>query len=74
MSSYKDTLNLPKTDFPMKAGLTAREPEILAKWEKGKLYERIQEARKGARNLTSSMMARRSRMETCTWVPPLTRF
>jgi isoleucyl-tRNA synthetase len=37
MSSYKDTLNLPKTDFPMKAGLTAREPEILAKWEKGKL-------------------------------------
>ena len=48
MSSYKDTLNLPKTDFPMKAGLTAREPEILAKWEGGKLYERIQEARKDA--------------------------
>ncbi|MGB8464343.1 MAG: class I tRNA ligase family protein, partial [Terrimicrobiaceae bacterium] len=48
MSSYKDTLNLPRTDFPMKAGLTAREPEILAKWESGKLYERIQEARKGA--------------------------
>ena len=46
--SYKDTLNLPKTDFPMKAGLTAREPEILAKWESGKLYERIQEARKDA--------------------------
>jgi isoleucyl-tRNA synthetase len=45
MSSYKDTLNLPKTDFPMKAGLTAREPETLAKWENGKLYERIQEAR-----------------------------
>ena len=32
----------------MKAGLTAREPEILAKWESGKLYERIQEARKDA--------------------------
>ena len=48
MTSYKDTLNLPKTDFPMKAGLTAREPEILAKWERGKLYERIQEARKDA--------------------------
>jgi isoleucyl-tRNA synthetase len=46
--SYKDTLNLPKTDFPMKAGLAAREPEILAKWESGKLYERIQEARKDA--------------------------
>ena len=48
MSSYKDTLNLPKTDFPMKAGLTTREPEILARWESQKLYERIQEARKDA--------------------------
>ena len=48
MSRYKDTLNLPKTDFPMKAGLTAREPEILGKWEKGRLYERIQESRRNA--------------------------
>lgn len=48
MSSYKDTLNLPKTGFPMKAGLTTREPEILAKWESENLYERIQEARKDA--------------------------
>ena len=48
MSSYKDTLNLPKTEFPMKAGLTTREPEILARWESQKLYERIQEARKDA--------------------------
>jgi isoleucyl-tRNA synthetase len=48
MSSYKDTLNLPKTEFPMKAGLTTREPEILARWERQKLYERIQEARKDA--------------------------
>jgi isoleucyl-tRNA synthetase len=48
MSSYKDTLNLPKTDFSMKAGLTVREPEILSKWETEKLYERIQEARKDA--------------------------
>ena len=48
MTSYKDTLNLPKTGFPMKAGLTAREPELLAKWESERLYERIQEARKDA--------------------------
>jgi isoleucyl-tRNA synthetase len=48
MSSYKDTLNLPKTEFPMKAGLTTREPEILARWERQKLYERIQEARTDA--------------------------
>ena len=48
MSSYKDTLNLPKTEFPMKAGLTTLEPEIFARWERQKLYERIQEARKEA--------------------------
>ena len=29
---YKDTLNLPKTDFPMKGNLPNREPEILKKW------------------------------------------
>lgn len=48
MSTYKDTLNLPKTDFPMKAGLTIREPEFLAKWEADGLYSQIQEARKDA--------------------------
>lgn len=45
-ANYKDSLNLPKTDFPMKADLVKREPERLAKWETGKLYEQIQEARK----------------------------
>ena len=48
MSSYKDTLNLPKTDFPMKAGLTTREPEMLARWEEAGLYGKIQEKRKDA--------------------------
>lgn len=46
--NYKDTLNLPKTDFPMKASLTAREPEMLAQWEQAGLYQKIQEARAGA--------------------------
>ncbi len=46
---YKDTLNLPRTDFPMKADLVTREPERLKKWESGRLYQRIQEARAGAR-------------------------
>src|ERR1700722_12340337 len=45
---YKDTLNLPRTDFPMKADLTTREPQRLQKWEAGKLYEKIQAARAGA--------------------------
>src|SRR5256885_8257837 len=44
----KFELNLPKTDFPMKADLVAREPQRLAKWESGKLYQRIQQRRAGA--------------------------
>lgn len=48
MSNYKETLNLPKTEFPMKAGLAQREPEILARWDKENLYEQIQAARTDA--------------------------
>ncbi|GAB1724048.1 MAG: isoleucyl-tRNA synthetase [Nitrospira sp.] len=44
---YKSTLNLPKTDFPMKANLPQREPEMLARWAQERLYERIQESRQG---------------------------
>ncbi|MBT8072260.1 MAG: class I tRNA ligase family protein, partial [Xanthomonadales bacterium] len=40
---YKDTINLPKTAFPMKANLANREPGILKQWEEMGLYERIQE-------------------------------
>jgi len=46
--AYKETLRLPRTDFPMKAGLTQREPEMLKRWESEDLYGRIQEARKDA--------------------------
>jgi isoleucyl-tRNA synthetase len=45
---YKDTLNLPRTDFAMKADLVAREPQRLEKWTAAKLYEKIQAARAGA--------------------------
>lgn len=44
----KNTLNLPKTDFPMKASLPRREPEILKKWEEMKIYHRLREERKNA--------------------------
>jgi isoleucyl-tRNA synthetase len=44
---YKATLNLPKTEFPMKANLPQREPELLASWNQQRLYEQIQEAGKG---------------------------
>ncbi len=43
----KKTLNLPKTDFPMKAGLPQNEPKQLAAWQESRLYERILEARMG---------------------------
>ncbi len=46
-TNYKDTLNLPRTDFPMKANLPQREPEMLARWEADRLYEKIQAARAG---------------------------
>src|ERR1039457_2972641 len=42
---YKDTLNLPRTDFAMKADLVTREPQRLEKWEAAKLYEKIQSSR-----------------------------
>ncbi|MBC7332804.1 MAG: class I tRNA ligase family protein, partial [Synergistetes bacterium] len=45
---YKDTLNLPKTKFPMKADLPKKEPEILAFWEKECINEKAREKRKNA--------------------------
>src|SRR6266436_4823953 len=43
--NYKDTLNLPRTEFPMKASLHAREPEMLGAWEETRLYQQIQKSR-----------------------------
>jgi len=44
---YKATLNLPKTDFPMKGNLPQREPEFLSRWAEQQLYQKIQESRAG---------------------------
>src|ERR687889_936858 len=44
---YRDTVFLPKTDFPMKAGLSAKEPAILERWAQMGLYKRLREARAG---------------------------
>ena len=44
MSNYKHTLNLPKTDFPMRGNLAQREPEILARWKELDVYKKIREA------------------------------
>jgi isoleucyl-tRNA synthetase len=40
---YKTTLNLPRTDFPMRANLAQREPEVLKRWEEMGLYRRLQQ-------------------------------
>ena len=42
---YRDTVFLPQTSFPMRAGLPQKEPEILARWAEAGLYQRIREAR-----------------------------
>ncbi len=44
---YKETLNLPKTDFPMKANLTRKEPELLRQWEEMGLYLKLRESAQG---------------------------
>ena len=44
---WRDTVFLPKTDFPMKAGLAAKEPAILARWAEMDLYKRLRTAREG---------------------------
>ena len=47
MADWKDSLNLPRTDFPMKASLPTAEPQALARWEEMGLYARIRESRAG---------------------------
>ncbi|MBC7076101.1 MAG: isoleucine--tRNA ligase, partial [Syntrophomonadaceae bacterium] len=44
---YDGTLNLPRTDFPMRANLPRREPEILKFWEQNRIYEKVQEKNAG---------------------------
>ena len=43
----KDTLQLPKTAFSMKASLPLKEPEILKKWEKNKIFEKLRKKSNG---------------------------
>ena len=50
---YSETLFLPKTDFPMRAGLPQKEPEILERWERLGLYARLRAAAKGRPKLAT---------------------
>ena len=48
---YRSTVFLPRTDFPMKAGLPQKEPAILARWQEEDLYGQVREARAGPREV-----------------------
>ncbi len=48
MADWKHTLNLPRTEFPMRANLQKTEPAVIARWNEMGLYERIRERRAGA--------------------------
>src|ERR671910_1357367 len=48
MPEWKDTVNLPKTGFPMKANLQTAEPEAIARWDAMNLYGQLRRARSGA--------------------------
>ena len=58
----KDTLQLPKTDFSMKASLSTKEPQILEKWEKNKIFEKDKKKLKRKRKI---YFARRPSI--CQW-------
>ena len=47
MTDYKTTLNLPQTEFPMRANLAQREPGMLKEWQDSDLYQQIRQARAG---------------------------
>ena len=72
LKDLKDTLNLPRTSFSMKANLPQNEPKMLEKWESSGLYARIREVRKDAPAYT---LHDGPPMPTVrfTWVRPSTR-
>jgi isoleucyl-tRNA synthetase len=51
-TDYKDTLNLPQTDFPMRAGLPKREPEWLARWAQIGVYDKLRAKAEGRKPFT----------------------
>ncbi len=51
-TDYKDTLNLPRTDFPMRAGLPKREPDWLARWAQIGVYDKLRERAEGRKPFT----------------------
>jgi len=66
---YKATLNMPKSGFPMRAGLPQREPAMLENWKKIDIYKALLEKNAGKPG-SSSTTARPSPTAISTWVMP----
>ena len=67
-TDYNATLNLPKTDFPMRAGLPKREPEMLKSWEELDIYNEM--LKKKANLCSTCTTALRSPTARSTWATP----
>ena len=50
-TDYRPTIFLPKTEFPMRGGLPALEPTLVARWQAMGLYQRLREASRGRRKV-----------------------
>ena len=70
---YKDTLLMPKTEFPMRGNLPKREPEIQEKWEEMNIYKMVQERTKDVQYLFY-MMDLHMQMVIFIWVMHLIKF
>lgn len=66
---YKDTLLMPKTDFPMRGGLPNKEPKIQEEWDAKNIYQKVLDKMKVIRHLFY-MMDHRMRMVIYTWAMP----
>jgi hypothetical protein len=64
---WRSTVFLPKTDFPMKAGLAQKEPAILARWREADLYGQLPPRPRRPPSASSSTTARPTPMATSTW-------
>ena len=62
---YRDTVFLPKTDFPMKAGLPQKEPGILARWQAQDFYAELRNRRRGREKFILHDGPPYARMATC---------
>ena len=68
-TDFNATVNLPKTDFPMRAGLPKREPDMLKAWEDMDLYHEILKKNEGKPSFILHD-GPRSPTAACTWAPP----